>query len=209
MFHRTDRKATLPNAKPLKDLTAIVPPSQLLSENKRQVLLQKIAESCTFDSGRFDGICLSLIQNIIDHCQSMPETSNSYYSSAGGLLDHALNRTEAALSLFRNFVLQDGGNDLSEEQKLWMYALFSAGMLQGIGKLQSEYRVDLFDSNGQLLKEWSPLLESMASVGSYYQFEFQKESEEAFRRRLNLLVARLLMPATGFAWIGRVACIVE
>jgi hypothetical protein len=95
--------------------------------------------------------------------------------------------------------VQEG--ELSEEQKLWMYALFSAGILQGMGKLQIDYRVDLFDVNGQLLKQWSPLLESMASVGSYYHFEFQPEGGEDLRRRLNILIARLLMPASGYAWI--------
>ena len=201
LFHRQGKKVKSPNARPLKDLMAIVPPSQLLLEGKRQELLHKIIELSALDMSRFDHICLSLIHNLINHCQSIPETSNSYYALPGGLVDHALNRTEAALSLFRHYIVQEAGPSLSEEQKLWVYALFSAGILQGIGKLQIDYRVDLFDANGQLLKQWSPLIESMASVGSHYQFEFQSEGEPDLRRRLNLLMARLLMPANGFAWI--------
>lgn len=201
MFHREGKKVKSSYAKPLKDLTAVVPPLKLLADGKRQALLQNIMETSALESSRFDSICLSLINNLINHCQRMPETSNSYYALPGGLLDHALNRTEAALTLFRQFVVQDEGADLSEEQKLWMYALFSAGILQGIGKLQIDYRVDLFDMNGQLLKPWNPLVESMASVGHYYHFEFQPEGEDDLRRRLNILLARMLMPASGFAWI--------
>lgn len=201
MFHHYDRKTKSLHAKPLKDLTAIIPPSQFLADSKRQDLLQKIMDTSGFETTRFESTCLSLINHLINHCQSMPETSNSYYSQAGGLLDHALNRTEAAISLFRHFILQEEGVELSEEQKLWLYALLSAGLLQGIGKLQLDYRVDLFDMNGQLLKQWTPLIESMASVGSYYLFEFQPEGEDDLRRRLNILMAKQLMPASGFAWI--------
>lgn len=201
MFHRHGKKTTLPHTKPLKDLTAIVPPMEFLAENKRQELLRQMAENSALDSSRFDSLCLNLINNLVNYCQHIPETTNSYYALPGGLVDHALNRTEAALSLFRQYVVQDENTALSEEQKLWLYALFSAGILQGIGKLQIDYRVDLFDMNGQLLKQWHPLLESMTSCGSYYQFEFESEGEQDLRCRLNILLARQLMPASGFAWI--------
>ena len=201
MFHRHGRKEKSLNAKPLKDLTATLPPSQFLADSKRQDLLQNIMVSSALDSSRFDILGLSLINNLVNHCQRLPETTTSYYALPGGLVDHALNRTEAALSLFRQYVVQHEGGEVSEEQKLWIYTLFSAGLLQGIGKLQIDYRVDLFDLNGQLLKQWSPLLEAMASVGSYYQFEFQPEGEKDLRCRLNVLLARQLMPAAGFAWI--------
>ena len=201
MFHKPVRKAKSAYAKPLKDLTAIVPLSKLLSEDKRRRdLLKNISEYSAIELPRFESLCSSLIHNFTNHCQSMPETSNSYYALPGGILDHVLNRTEAALSLFRQYIVQEDG-EVSEEQKLWLYALFSAGILQGMGKLQIDYRVDLYDVNGQFLKQWSPLLESMASVGSYYQFEFLPEGDENLRRRLNILIARLLMPASGYAWI--------
>ena len=201
MFHRQGKKTKSPYAKPLKDLTATIPPVQFLADSKRQELLEKIKENSVLDSPRFDSICLSLINNLVNYCQRLPETTTSYYALPGGLVDHALNRTEAALSLFHQYVMQQEGVELSEEQKLWLYALFSAGILQGIGKLQIDYRVDLFDMNGQLLKPWSPLLEALASVGSYYQFEFEPEGEHDLRCRLNVLLARQLMPASGFAWI--------
>ena len=38
-------------------------------------------------------------------------------------------------------------------------------------------------------------------VGSHYHFEFLPEGDKDLRCRLNVLLARLLMPASGFAWI--------
>jgi integrating conjugative element relaxase (TIGR03760 family) len=200
VFHHGRKERSL-LTKSLKDLTAIVSPAEWLSNSKRQELLQKIIKCSGLDSDRFEQMGESLLYNVIDHCQSLPETANSYYSLPGGLFDYALNRTEAALTLFRQYIVKEEGVELTEEQKLWVYALFSAGLLQGIGKLQIDYRVDLYDANGQLLKQWAPLLESMESVGQHYCFEFQAEGEDDLRRRLNLLMARVLMPTSGYSWI--------
>ncbi|KTC84661.1 MULTISPECIES: TraI domain-containing protein [Legionella] len=202
MFHRYGKRVKSSQTKSLKDLTRIVAASLLLGDEKRGVLLRQIQEACALEEVRYDSLCTSLVHNLVNHCQNLPETSSSYYPQPGGLLDHALNRTEAALSLFQHFLIQDGQDGPSEEQKLWQYALLSAAILQGIGKLQIDFHIDLYDNQGQFLKQWNPLLDNLVSVGSYYGYEFQKESNEDFRRRLNLLLARLLMPANGFAWIA-------
>lgn len=177
-------------------------PAQLLLEDKRQALMQKMRELTALESLRYESLCSLLLENLANYCQNLPETANSYYSQPGGLVDHALNRTEAALSLFKEFIILDPQETYSEEQKLWQYALYSAAVLQGIGKLYVDYAIHLFDANGQLLKPWNSLLESLVNTGSYYDYEFLKEPEEDFRRRLNLLLARTLIPASGFSWIA-------
>lgn len=202
MFHRQRKSPSSAQTKSLKDLVRHVAAPQFLAEDKRQLLLQKMKELSGLEASRYESLCVVLIENLVNYCQSLPETTNSYYSQVGGLVDHALNRTEAALSLFQDFMLQDQPDLLSEEQKLWQYALYSAAILQGIGKLFIDYRINLYDINGQLLKQWNPLLESLNNTGSYYDYEFQKESDIEFRRRLNLLIARALMPVSGFAWIA-------
>lgn len=202
MFHRYGKRVKSSQTKSLKDLTRIVAASLLLSDEKRDVLLRQIQDASALEEVRYDSLCTTLVHNLVNHCQNLPETSSSYYSQPGGLLDHALNRTEAALGLFQHFLIQDGQERPSEEQKLWQYVLFSAAILQGIGKLQIDFHIDLYDNQGQVLKQWNPLLDNLVSTGSYYSYEFQKEADEDFRRRLNLLLARLLMPANGFAWIA-------
>jgi integrating conjugative element relaxase (TIGR03760 family) len=202
LFHRARKDSLSTRKQSLKDLTRIITANQFLAEDKRQGLLKKIQELMRLETSRYESIGYSLIENLVLYCQSLPETTNSYYSQPGGLVDHALNRTEAALSLFEEFMIPEHAETLSEEQKLWQYALFSAAILQGIGKLFVDYKVNLFDVNGQLLKEWNPLLDSMGSIGQYYSYEFQKEPEVEFRRRLNLLLAKTLLPASGFAWIA-------
>ncbi len=209
LFHRARKGSLSLQRKSIKDLTRIVTASLFLAEEKRQTLLKNMRELTSLETARYDRLCMALIENLILYCQNLPETANSYYSQPGGLVDHALNRTEAALSLFQDFLIQQSADSLSEEQKLWQYALYSAGILQGVGKLFVDYKVNLFDANGQLLKEWNPLLESMSGNGHYYQHEFQKEPEIEFRRRLNLLLAKALMPAAGFSWIASNSQVLE
>lgn len=175
---------------------------QLLADDKRRVLMQQIQDSCVLGPERFDSLCQVLVNNFVHYCQQLPEASNSYYSQAGGLLDYALNRTDAALNLFRNYMIRDENAEYSEEQKLWQYALLSAALLQGIGKLVVAYKVELYDAAGQRTHSWNPLLESLSLEGSYYTYTYQKESDVAFRCRLNILMARAIMPASGFSWIA-------
>ncbi|MBI2786934.1 MAG: TraI domain-containing protein [Legionella longbeachae] len=202
LFQHQRKNSLSAQGKSLKELTRTVNADLFLSEDKRQALLKKMKTLTYLETPRYESVCTTLINNLVHYCQNLPETVNSYYSQPGGLVDYALNRTEAALSLFQEFLVQDQPNSLSEEQKLWQYALYSAAILKGIGKLFVDYQVHFYDGNGQLLKEWNPLLESLASTGVFYFHEFKKEPQIEFRRRLNLLLAKALIPGSGFAWIA-------
>lgn len=201
MFHK-DRKNTSSISKSVKDLHKISTATVFLADDKRQALMKKIADLSALDAQRYDSLCTKLIINLVDYCQSLPETLNSYYSQAGGLIDYALNRTEAALSLFQEFIVPNENGRLSEEQTLWQYALLSAALLQGIGKLFVDFKVSVFDSKGHALTDWNPLLAAMNTAGSYFSYEFKKEPEVTFRRRINLLLAKSIVPDSGFSWIA-------
>ncbi|MFC3908347.1 conjugal transfer nickase/helicase domain-containing protein [Legionella dresdenensis] len=202
MFHRMGKKGVTVHAKPLKDLTRMSTAEHLLADEKRTTLMQQIREECKLENARFESLCQVLVHNLVNYCQQLPDSSHSYYSEPCGLLDYALNRTEAALGLFKKFVITDESNEFSEDQKLWQYALLSAAILQGAGKLFVDYTVELYDNNGQFLKQWNPLLENMILTGSHYSYSFQKEGEMTFRQRLNIVFAKMLMPASGFSWIA-------
>lgn len=202
LFHRQPKPAVSLRTKQQKNLTRMQQSIHLLTDEKRQNLLTKIRELVDLEDPRYKSLCSTLIDSLVNYCQQLPETANSFYSAAGGVVDYALNRTEAALSMFKDFMVQDSTEPLSEIQKLWQYTLFSAAILQGIGKLFVDYQITLFDANGNELKQWNPLLESLIQTGSYYDYAFEKESEVEFRRRLNLLLAQDLMPLSGYAWIA-------
>lgn len=202
MFHRQKKSSLFEKGKNLKNLQHQITATQFLAEEKRSDLIHKMRELTHLEAPRYESLCTVLIENLINYCQNLPATNNSYFSQPGGLVDYALQRTEAALSLFKEFLVLDQPEVLSEEQKLWQYALYSAAILQGIGALFVDFRVNLLDSEHQLLEPWNPLIEPLNHRGNYYHYEFKAEPETAFRRRLNLLLAKALMPDSGFAWIS-------
>src|SRR5258708_4574069 len=97
LFHSTRKSPQSAQGKSLKDLTRILPASQILAEEKRQNLLKKMRELTSLEPSRYESLCTLLVENLAQYCQSLPETANSFYPQPGGLVDHALNRTEAAL----------------------------------------------------------------------------------------------------------------
>lgn len=200
MFLRSSKDVSA-KTKPLKDLIQVTSAELLLAEEKRQVLLSQIKATIALKTLQFDELCLPVIHNFANMCQQLPEAAHQYYSQLGGVLDFALNRTEAACNLLNQYLIRDSQGQLSDEQKLWQYALYSAAMVQGVGKLQIDYQVELYDNKGQFLKQWNPLLESLFSACGYYRYKFLQDTDMDFRRRLNLLLARDLMPPSGFAWI--------
>lgn len=212
LFHQRDKKKGNALSKSnIKDLIKLSSPETVLTEDKRSRLLAKIESACQFEKKHFDNKCLSLIHVFINYCQLLPETANSHYSQPGGFIDYALNRTEAALSLFKGYLVLDHTGQLSEEQKLWQYALFSAAFLQGIGKCYIDLTVKLLNKTGTFLRIWNPIIENIASQDTaYYSYTFNKPTlDDEFRHRLNSLIARFLMPKEGLKWIASNTSVLE
>lgn len=201
MFYREEKKSPIAR-KPMifKNLDPIESFEVLVKDKKRQDALQHIKKSLGYQASHYQKLVSPLIANVAMHYQHLPETS-LYFSQRGGALDRALYRSEAALNLMRQIMIQDESGHPSEEQKRWLYALFSASLLQGIGKLYTEYQVNIHNSMGTMVKLWEPLLEDMHTVGDHYRHQFVSEDSdsEALRRHVTVLLAQQLMPKEGFA----------
>ncbi|MCX7089880.1 MAG: TraI domain-containing protein [Legionellales bacterium] len=204
MFYREEKKApAVKKPAALKNLDPIESFEILLKDKKRQEALSQIKQNLAYQASHYQKLAAPLIAGIAMYYQMLPETS-LYFSHRGGLLDRALYRTEAALSLMQQLMIRDESGLPSEDQKLWLYALFSASLLQGIGKLYTEYQITIHNSIGTLVKGWEPLLEDMRSVGDYYRYQFIREDSdsETLRKHVSVLLAQQLMPKEGFALLS-------
>lgn len=149
----------------------IVGAEQLIKTSKRTSLIETIRKSGELNLKDFNEMGLSLIKNMLHYTQQLPESSNRCYTLPGGLIDYSLNRTEAALALFRNYLLPNSHAPLTNAQKLWWYTLFSAAMLRGIGKLYLEYKISVYDKEGQV-KQWDPLTTPLFPIYQQYTYIF-------------------------------------
>lgn len=200
MFQRSGKK----NVKDVKSLFHIFSPEKLLKNEKHRDIINEIRGISALDADRFDSLCLTLIYSITEYCQTLPDATFNYYAQPYGLIDRALQRTHMALILLQDFLILPESNQLSEEQKLWQYVLFSAAMLQGLGKLKTDYKIELYNARGSLLKQWNPLIEALykAENSHYYFYTLLKEPEPTARFPFNILLASHLIPKEGFNWIA-------
>ncbi|PJD92454.1 MAG: hypothetical protein CK424_05995 [Legionella sp.] len=203
MFYREEKKTKPIKVPVFKNMDPIETPDSLLKHKKRLQSIQHIKEQLAYPATQYQNLVAPLLENIASYYQSLPETS-LYFSHRGGLLDRALYRTEAALHLMRQLMIHDASNLPSAEQKIWLYALCSAGLLQGIGKLYTEYKINLHNNMGTLVKAWEPLLEEMKTVGAHYAHTFVREDSdsEILRKHVTILLAQQLMPKEGFALLA-------
>ena len=195
MFNRPTKTPSIP-----AKLISILSVDQLLHEKNRHELITDLAQLSAFEPTLFTTTCQRLIANLTNRCQRLPE-STLYFGQLGGFLDHSLQRTHAAMHLFRQYLITNPQDSLSLTQQLWWYALFSASLLKGVGRLCVEYQLERYSPKGQRLTLCEPLLESLGQVGQYYHFEFKSPLDLAFRHRLTLILARQLMPENGFEWL--------
>lgn len=197
MFNKDKHNINPTAIKPINELIESEPKEFFLNNKKHQDLLKKIQEAMDFDDESFKNTAMPLIERVFKYCQKLPEPT-IYYSHLGGLFDLALNRTEAAMQLLRQVLVLDNHKKPSEEQRLWQHALFSAAMLQGLGKLYTDYQIEIYDKYGYFIKNWQPLLESIITVGKYYNYEFLDGNDIELRNSITPIIARRIIPKAAF-----------
>lgn len=197
MFSK-ERSAINPaSIKPINKLIATEKPEVAVNNKRHIQLLQQIQASFQVEQKTFDNMVMPLVHKAVKYCQKLPDSS-MYYAQPGGLFDFVLNRTEAAMALLQQTLILEKDNKPSEEQRLWQYALFSAAMLQGLGKLYTDYEIDIYDMHGYFIKRWQPLLESIVTAGRYYDYKLLHGNDIDFRNRITPLIARKILPKAGF-----------
>lgn len=191
------------NSKQAVEKHQILGIASLISSNNRQKTIQQISNLLDLSCNNFDIYCSHLIRNLFEWMQTLPATESSYYSKDARFIDHILQRT---LIVLRNcssyFTLHKGNLGLFDNNKgAWLYMLFSAGMLQGIGQIATDLKVTVYDSKGDNPKIWSPFSSPLQIQGAYFSYSFDESTELNFKNRATLFLAQQLMPKKGLDWI--------
>lgn len=178
----------------------------ILQKDKYQEIIRQYPKLLSITHERYEKLCLSLLKNFAEYVQELPETRGGYFSFKGGILEHALTRTKIGLTLLRSYFIpgdEDNKSSLTEPQTLWAYAIFSAGILQGVGKLLVDLNIKHRDSTTGNDRQWLVTDGSLNSLGAkYYRYDFGASFPETFRNRVSMLLARQIMPEDGFNWIA-------
>lgn len=189
-----------------KNATPILTPQDLLSSEKRQQNLTDIRTLLSLPDDEYDKIFLSVVHNFANFVQNLPETERSFYASLGGMIDHALERAALSLFLARTYLLPEGStlSSVSEDEMLWVYAIFTASLLLDVGKISTHHVVSLTDEAGNIVHAWDPYAGPMQikDKTTHYVFGFNDHPNDHLRWQVTPLLARQIMPADGFNWLA-------
>lgn len=189
-------------------ITPILTAEQLLKNQRYEKLLTQCEQLMEFTPQQSEAYLIPLIQSFVEFVQNLPETRNSYYAKPGGFISHALVRTASALSMCRAYFTANAQDKtktrLSSQEMLWMYALFSAGIFNGVGKVFSDFTIDLYDESNKFMQQWNPFEGNMFELRAHnYDYDFEEARHiDLFSRRVSVLLAKQLMPFEGFSWLS-------
>lgn len=182
-------------------LHSLLSAATLLSDAKRQEYIDQIYANLYLIESRMTLCVKPLLDILAKTCQSLPSHQHPFYTSPGGLLDYALFRTKAAMSLFKQIALPPDTFELSEFQMRTAYLMFSAAMLRGIGTLATDYEINLYTKTGTYIDKWDILSNEVSEQAEFYQYESVYSAPEELKAHLTPLLAKKLMPLPGFSWL--------
>lgn len=189
-----------------KNATPILSAEDLLSGEKRQQTLTDIRTLLNLPDEEYNKIFLTVVHQFALFVQNLPETERSFYASLGGMIDHALDRASLSLFLARTYLLPEGStlSTVSEEEMLWVYAIFTASLFLDIGKIPTRHVVSMTDSAGNTIEAWHPYAGPMQIKDNktHYIFGFMDDPNDDLRWQVTPLLARQLMPVDGFNWLS-------
>lgn len=92
--------------------------------------------------------------------------------------------------------------DKTEGDPLYLYALFTAGLLFDVHKVMTDYKITLTTEEGKFVDYWYPLEGSMVGKGEYYKLYPRQPIYQRLDRPLVLLLARDIVPELGYMWLS-------
>jgi integrating conjugative element relaxase (TIGR03760 family) len=140
--------------------------------------------------------------------QLLPASEAHHHAHVGGLAAHTVEVVHAAITIRNGYLLPRGGAaELVDRQRdHWTYAVIFAALLHDIGKPMTDLRVVLAECADGPLRPWLPMAGDMVAAGAAeYEVRFAPKAERDYgaHRRLPLVLAPRIVPATALAFLAR------
>ncbi len=202
--------------------TPIEQAATLLATSRRQECLRNIKSLLHLPPKLYDTLYYRVIERFAEFVQNLPENQHGAFAGSGGFLDHGLDRASQALKLCLSYFFpqEQSFHSVTSEQALWVYAVFTAGLLLDVGKLAVKYQVTFCNRDGTAIKDWLPYSGAMVGQAKYYKFNYIKENRDNLRRLNTSLIARQLLTEAdqagdgtttvgGFNWLASNPVVLE
>lgn len=139
------------------------------------------------------------LHQYIESVQLAPASTAHHHAGPGGLVIHTLDVIDTALRERKSYNLpqQALAETIAQQEHVWTYAIFAAGLLHDIGKLICDTRLML--DTGMV---WTPHGDSILRSGAtHYTVVFERTSTRLHTRLRNGFLH--LLPPRGRGWLAQ------
>ncbi|MFN7097026.1 MAG: TraI domain-containing protein [Gammaproteobacteria bacterium] len=182
----------------------VLTPVQLLKGKNYPQTLSQIKNLAFVPETVFDDLYLKAIHEYAEFVQGLPATQVDHYNYHGGLLELGIKRALQTLAWYRREypVRHPTPEQMPVRQAIWSYALFTAGLMYGIGQIVATYWVMMCEQNGHPTQRWNPVKGYMQDQGEFYRYSFETTRRDDMAARSTLVLALETLPQEGVSWIA-------
>lgn len=182
----------------------VLAPEQLLKGKNYQQTLSQIKNLAFVPENIFNDLYQSAIDDYAKFVQGLPATQVDHFNYHGGLLELGIKRALQTLAWYRREypVRHATPDQMPVRQAIWSYALFTAGLMYGIGQVVATYWVMMCEQSGHSKERWNPVKGYMQEQGEFYRYSFETTRRDELAARSTLVLALETLPREGVSWIA-------
>ncbi|MCK0513213.1 TraI domain-containing protein [Aromatoleum buckelii] len=170
--------------------------------------LQQIHRESKLSQAMWDRDVGPAILGYLQFVQLLPASEAHHHAHVGGLAAHTIEVIRAAVALRNGYLLPKGGaaEAIDAQRDHWTYAVILAALLHDIGKTMTDLRVSIAERPDGPGRPWLPVCGDMPTADAVeYEVRFAPKAERNYgaHRRLPLVLAPRIVPATALAFVAR------
>lgn len=204
-------KSSSTNGKPPQKISKRLPShypvftaETILKNNKVDALVRRLKALAYITDDYWEQLYQPVIIGFIEFVQGLPAVKYQSFNHYKGWIALGLRRALQTLAMHRhnNPAKALSPDKIPAKDALLTYALFTAGFFYGLGQIPATYWVVMCNNRGLQGERWNPIAGNMATQGDYYRYSFEKTNRDALANYLTPILAKILMPESGFTWLS-------
>lgn len=204
LFNKPSSNSTPKTGKRLPSHYPVLSAQTLLKQGKIDTFLRRLKGLAYVTDDYWEQLYQPVIVAFVEFVQGLPAVKYKSFNHYKGWIALGLRRSLETLAMHRvnNPIKNLTPDKVPAKDALLTYALFTAGFFYGLGQIPATYWVMMCNNRGLHGERWNPIAGKMETQGEYYRYSFEKSNRDALANYLTPILAKMLMPESGFTWLS-------